>query len=864
MNGPVIWKKALLGAAAVFFVTFLGAPMACIALRGIGGVCGLLSDEGFLSALYRSLTVSGISSAITLLIAFLLAYTVHYTQLPKWFRACIPQITCLPMYLPTVTYGFAILYSFGKQGLLNRFPGGQHFEVYGMRGLMLGYIIYTLPSAYLLLDNSMSYIDQRSCIVAQLMGDPAPARFWNTLFKPLLSTLGTAFIQAFFLCFTDFGIPMAIGGQYEVVSMRLYQYMLGALPDFQKGAAAAWIMLCPSLVSILVLRWLRRFEIPNHPAARVQMSRNPLHDAACAMLSGGILAGLCLIFAVIFIIPFMRSWPYDTHFSLGHITALFTTPRVFRIYCNSLITAGASALFGTALAYLAALLGVRLQMPKWVSLLLDGCAVLSGTVPGMVLGIGMLFMFSDTPLQYTFFILIACNMVHFFNTPYLMAVQSLSKISDRWETAAKLMGDRWVQTLTRILIPNTAPTILNMASYFFINSMVTISAVIFLSGAHTMVITARIKELQHFAKFNEIFSLSLLILATNLLVKLLFRWLGKHTAQRERAPRRDQPALSPQRMPVICVLAVLVILPAIMECSDKENVIIYSNADETVIEIMADVLDTHGFQGAYIIQSFGTSELGGRLLAEQENIEADLITISDYYLTSAQNLGLSFADPGYRQALMPHADGLAMPLVGIEGCIVVNEPALRQAGLPVPQHLHDLADPCYRGQISVPSILGSSTGWLLVQAVLDQYGEEDGRKILSGILANAGPHLEMSGSGPMTKLISGETVVAYGIRHQAEHAMEQGIPITCSLVDASYTMTESLAVIDKGESSKPSVREMALCLQRYARPLIAENYPTALYPDEPNCTQTKVYPAPLTAELLIEHQLFYQGCLLQR
>ena len=58
-----------------------------------------------------------------------------------------------------------------------------------------------------------------------------------------------------------------------------------------------------------------------------------------------------------------------------------------------------------------------------------------------------------------------------------------------------------------------------MFSYYFINSMITISAVIFLVGARTAVLTTKIKELQHYAQFDSIFVMSLLILATNILVR---------------------------------------------------------------------------------------------------------------------------------------------------------------------------------------------------------------------------------------------------------------------------------------------------------------------------------------------------------
>lgn len=38
------------------------------------------------------------------------------------------------MFLPTITYGFAIIYSFGKQGLLTRLLGRQFFDIYGFGG----------------------------------------------------------------------------------------------------------------------------------------------------------------------------------------------------------------------------------------------------------------------------------------------------------------------------------------------------------------------------------------------------------------------------------------------------------------------------------------------------------------------------------------------------------------------------------------------------------------------------------------------------------------------------------------------------------------------------------------------------------
>ena len=68
----------------------------------------------------------------------------------------------------------------------------------------------------------------------------------------------------------------------------------------------------------------------------------------------------------------------------------------------------------------------------------------------------------------------------------------------------------------------------------------------------------------------------------------------------------------------------------------SEQVIIYSNADEEAITAMTNALNAGGYEGQYVFQTFGTSELGGKLLAEGTNLEADLVTMSTFYLQSAQ------------------------------------------------------------------------------------------------------------------------------------------------------------------------------------------------------------------------------------
>lgn len=231
--------------------------------------------------------------------------------------------------------------------------------------------------------------------------------------------------------------------------------------------------------------------------------------------------------------PFVGEWPYRISFTFQNVINVFSDATLLGVIKNSLITAIFTALLGTLVVYGAALASARSTLNKFLKKIIESIALATNTIPGMVLGIAYLLMFSGTVLQNTYIIIILCNIVHFFSSPYLMMKNSLTKMNGSFETTAKLMGDSWFKTVIRVITPNAISSILEVFSYYFINAMVTVSAVIFIAGARTMVMTTKIKELQHFAKFNEIFVLSILILLTNLLAKGVFSYFSKQRRERK-------------------------------------------------------------------------------------------------------------------------------------------------------------------------------------------------------------------------------------------------------------------------------------------------------------------------------------------
>lgn len=291
-----------------------------------------------------------------------------------------------------------------------------------------------------------------------------------------------------------------------------------------------------------------------------------------------------------------------------------------------------------------------------------------------------------------------------------------------------------------------------------------------------------------------------------------------------------------------------------------DQVVIYSNADDEAITAMKNALDSNGYEGKYIVQGFGTSELGGKLLAEGKDLEADLITMSTFYLQSAQDINNMFLPLDFEVNTVEEFPDYCAPITSQEGAIILNTELLEEEGLPRPTCIKDLADPVYEGHLAVTDIQSSSTAWLLIQALVDAYGEDGAEETLTAIYKNAGDHIETSGSGPLKLCRAGEIAVGFGLRHQAVKDKEDGLPIDfVDPTEGNFSLTESVAVLDKGDKTNAAAMDMAQCIIENGREELQQTYPNPLYEGESSDVANKseypkIFKEPLTFELFQSHQ----------
>ena len=280
---------------------------------------------------------------------------------------------------------------------------------------------------------------------------------------------------------------------------------------------------------------------------------------------------------------------------------------------------------------------------------------------------------------------------------------------------------------------------------------------------------------------------------------------------------------------------------------------------------MENALKGAGYEGQYVFQSLGTSELGGKLMAEGDKIDANLVTMSSYFVESAQEKHHMFTDLTFKTNALDQYPSYYTPILANTGAIFVNTVVLKEKGLEAPTTIKDLTKPEFKGLVSIPNIMDSSTGWLLVQAIISQYGEEEGKAILHDLIANVGPHLESSGSGPIKKVQAGEVAAGFGLRHQAVLAKEQGLPIDyIDPTEGNFSLTESVAVVKKDDATTKLAMKMAETIIKDARKELLTYYPVALYKGETvsdihKPAHSMKFEKPLTVELLEQHQQLFNS-----
>lgn len=508
------------------------------------------TTSSLIQPLYNTLFVAMTTGFIAVTLGFFYAYALTRTNM-RW-KSFFKYVAFVPLFAPTMMYGIGLVNLFGNNGVITTgFFGifqGIDINLYGPVGIIISLIFYTFPQTFLLLTISLANTDYRLYEAADSLGSGVVRKFFTVTLPSMKYGLFSAFIIGFILSFTDFGAPIVVGGDYKVMAVDIYQQVVGQF-NMSMGATVGVILIIPAVIAFVADRVVQRKESSaiSSKSVSYKIKPNRLRDRVyftyCLLITGAIFALILAVLAP----TFVKYWPYNFALTTEHYT-FKNVIGGFQPYFNSLTMALITAIFGTFIVFFGAYLIEKSRVMRATRQVGYFLSLIPLALPGLVIGLAYIFFFNQSEfsipftgmtisnplsgLYGTIWILVLANLIHFYSVNFFTATTALKKLDKEFEPVSESMNIPFYKTFTRVTLPMSLPAILEMMVYFFVNSMTTISAVIFLYAPSTRPASVAIVDMVGAGDMGAAAALAVIILLTNILVRFGYELLTKKIRDR--------------------------------------------------------------------------------------------------------------------------------------------------------------------------------------------------------------------------------------------------------------------------------------------------------------------------------------------
>ena len=509
---------------ALFFAVVIVAPIvAMFSHITPQSFAALTASSDFVPSIINSITTAFTATVISMLLAVGASFSLCRVDIRG--KAVFSMLFVLPMLIPSIShaYGLKALIGVNGSGILSQLLG-LNLSVLGFGGIVAGSVMYSFPVAFLMIQSILQYEDGMPYKAAAVLGIPFYRRFSGITLPYMKKTLISMFFAVFTMIITDYGVPEALHTREFGYTLSIL--MLRSVENSEYGGAGivGVMLLIPAVVAFAVDLLTPELSQSGFVSEPVEQSKNKgfkaLSYAFCSALSVAvILPVLAFIIQV-----FSKSYPSDMSFTFSHITDTLKS-GADRFLLNSLLYSAIAAVFGTVLAFMCAYMTTRAK--SGISRALHLMSITSVAIPGLVLGLSYVIFFKGSFIYGTVFIIGLANSVHFFASPYLMMYNTLGKVNADLEAVGKTLGIKRVLIIKDVLIPKVRFTLYEMAVYFFVNSMMTISAVSLLAPPAPLPLSLMISRAESQIDIGKAATVSMMILLINFAVKFIVTLINK-------------------------------------------------------------------------------------------------------------------------------------------------------------------------------------------------------------------------------------------------------------------------------------------------------------------------------------------------
>ncbi|MEP1768132.1 MAG: ABC transporter permease subunit [Sulfitobacter sp.] len=496
-------------AAACILIPLIGLtlffiyPMITVFLRsittedggyGLANYTEVLGSKGFWRATQNSMVIGVTTTILSVFLGFIIAHGLHRCAFRgKWL---IRGVIVLPLLAPSLVQALGLIFLLGRNGLISRSIGVE-LDVYGFWGLLIANTLYALPQAVMIIGASLVLLDARTYEAAEMLGAKPSRQFRDLTLPSIIFALLNAAFVVFIITITDFGNAAVIGGDFSVLATEIYTQVIG-LRNFNMGAVVGIMLLLPTVISYYIERQSMKRQEGRH-ATNVQRfvpTFQAGRDIPMAVACFAIVAMTLSVIGIVIYASFVKLWPYNQSLTFKHFD-ITLAGGYSSLWITIAISLGAAA-GGTFLIFIMAL-GLR-KMSGSLARFIQILAAMPAAVPGIVLGLAYVLTFNSTAtplylLYGTATLIAVINFYHYHTQAFLTVMTGFRQFPNALEEAASTLGAGFGRTAVNVVAPFVTPMLAAVFFFLFMRSMVTLSAVVFLTTAKLDVAAVTIMRL---------------------------------------------------------------------------------------------------------------------------------------------------------------------------------------------------------------------------------------------------------------------------------------------------------------------------------------------------------------------------------
>jgi iron(III) transport system permease protein len=470
---------------------------------------GCFADRNYCGVFWNSLWLAVTCGITTTLLG--LGFALLHKRTGFRAKGLLRLLAVLPIITPPFVIGLGIILLFGRSGVATAmisdlFGIPPSRWIYGFSGLLLVQTLAFTPIAYLVLIGVVEGISPSMEEAAQTLRANRWRTFRTVTWPLLRPGLANAFLIGFVESLADFGNPLVLGGNFDVLSTDIFFAIVGSQNDPGRASALSIVLLFLTLSAFILQRqWLGRRSYTTIsgkgdsglPAQLPRGLRILIYAVTMPWFAFTI-----ILYVLILIGGFVRSLGLNNTPTLQHYVTAFgldwgvgglvwsgrAWPSFFTTIELAAIAAPLTAIIGLLTAYL-------LNRQKFVGKnTFEFMTMLSFAIPGTVIGVSYIVAFNVPPIELTGtgLILVICFVFRNMPVSIRAGLATLSQIDKSLDECSLTLRHGSFATLRRVILPLLRPAIVASLVYAFVRAITSVSAVIFLVSAQYNLATAYI------------------------------------------------------------------------------------------------------------------------------------------------------------------------------------------------------------------------------------------------------------------------------------------------------------------------------------------------------------------------------------